>query len=164
VADQLSPQETSNALYGLAVLDASWASLSTQTHHTLHSALTRTISTMTRQETANVMYSLALMAYDAPYGQYPYDPSFDPQISGLSDTQISMNYLWDIHRIVIENFKGIDKSEYSKENYDQYGMYFEMMRVAPGGNQLVFNILGTVPRPTGIYILAYVYICIGMYM
>jgi hypothetical protein len=152
VADQLSPQETSNALYGLAVLDTPWNSLSIETHRTLHSALTRTILTMTNQETANVMYSLALMTYDAPYGRFPPPKSIsDPQISGLSDAQMSMNYLWDIHRMVIENFKDIDKDVYSKENYDQYGMYYEMMRVAPGGNELVFDILGTIPRPTGIY-------------
>ena len=41
--------QTSNSLYGLAVMDAPWTSLSVDTHVALNAALTRTISTMTNQ-------------------------------------------------------------------------------------------------------------------
>ena len=41
--------QTSNALYGLAVMDAPWTSLSSDTHVALHAALARTITSMTNQ-------------------------------------------------------------------------------------------------------------------
>ena len=92
------------------------------------------------------MYSLALMTYDAPYG---ITPPFIKTRAQLKDHQISMEALWHIHRLVLENFKDINPADYNKENYDQYGMFFEMMRVIPDGNDLVMNVLGKIPRTTG---------------
>ena len=92
------------------------------------------------------MYSLALMTYDAPYG---ITPPFIKTRAQLKDHQTSMEALWHIHRLVLENFKDINPADYNKENYDQYGMFFEMMRVIPDGNDLVMNVLGKIPRTTG---------------
>ena len=98
------------------------------------------------KETANVMYSLALMTYDAPYGVTPNTIKTRAQ---LKDHQTSMDALWGIHRMVLMNFKEINPLDYNKENYDQYGMFFEMMRVVPGGNALVMDVLNRIPRTTG---------------
>ena len=64
-----------------------------------------------------------------------------------------MDALWHIHRLVLMNFKDIDPADYNKENYDQYGMFFEMMRVIPDGNDLVMNVLGKIPRTTGTFLI-----------
>lgn len=97
-------------------------------------------SLLPKQETANVMYSLALMTFDAPYGVHADDDTVESK---------SLAALWAIHRLMLNNFSEIDPADYNKENYDQYGMYFEMMRVIPGGNELVMEAVGRVPRTTG---------------
>ena len=86
------------------------------------------------------MYSLALMTYDAPYADYQRDSNNNSE---------SMTALWAIHRMMLENFATIDPAAYNKENFDQYGMYFEMMRVIPGGNELVMEVVHRLPRTTG---------------
>lgn len=92
------------------------------------------------------MYSLALMTYDAPYGLVP-SPTSTP--AELANHTKSMKALWTIHRLVLNTFKDIDPLAYNKENYDQYGMFFELMRVIPGGNELVMDVVGKIPRTTG---------------
>ena len=92
------------------------------------------------------MYSLALMTYDAPYG---VTPSYIKTRAQLKEHQVSMDALWHIHKLVLQNFKDINPEDYNKENYDQYGMFYEMMRVIPGGNDLVMDVLGRIPRTTG---------------
>jgi hypothetical protein len=93
-----------------------------------------------------VMYSLALMTYDAPYGSVP-SPTSTP--AELANHTKSMKALWTIHRLVLNTFKDIDPLAYNKENYDQYGMFFELMRVIPGGDELVMEVVGKIPRTTG---------------
>ena len=97
-----------------------------------------------------MMYSLALMTYDAPYG---ITPSYIKTRAQLKDHQTSMSALWNIHRLVLDNFKDIDPDDYNKENYDQYGMFYELMRVIPGGDDLVMEVVGRLPRTTGNRIL-----------
>ena len=94
------------------------------------------------------MYSLALMTYDAPYGVVLSSSSTPTEIANHSK---SMKSLWTIHRLVLTTFKDIDPLAYNKENYDQYGMFFELMRVIPGGNELVMNVVGRIPRTTGVF-------------
>lgn len=93
-----------------------------------------------------MMYSLALMVYDAPYGG---PPSSIQTPEGLRNYERSMDALWEIHRLVLNNFKFVDPTSYDRENYDQHGMYFELMRVIPGGNEVVMDIVGRLPRTTG---------------
>ena len=93
------------------------------------------------------MYSLALMTYDAPYGIVLSSSSTPTEIANHSK---SMKSLWTIHRLVLTTFKDIDPLAYNKENYDQYGMFFELMRVIPGGNELVMDVVGRIPRTTGV--------------
>lgn len=93
------------------------------------------------------MYSLALMTYDAPYGFVLSSSSTPTEIANHSK---SMKSLWTIHRLVLTTFKDIDPLAYNKENYDQYGMFFELMRVIPGGNELVMDVVGRIPRTTGV--------------
>ena len=94
------------------------------------------------------MYSLALMTYDAPYGLVPPSSSTPAEIASHSK---SMKSLWTIHRLVLNTFKDIDPLAYNKENYDQYGMFFELMRVIPGGDELVMDVVGKIPRTTGVW-------------
>ena len=86
------------------------------------------------------------MTYDAPYG---VTPSYIKTRAQLKEHQVSMDALWHIHKLVLQNFKDINPEDYNKENYDQYGMFYEMMRVIPGGNDLVMDVLGRIPRTTG---------------
>ena len=95
-----------------------------------------------------MMYSLALMTYDAPYGLVPSSTSTPADI--VNHTK-SMKSLWTIHRLVLNTFKDIDPLAYNKENYDQYGMFFELMRVIPGGAELVMDVVGKIPRTTGVW-------------
>merc|ERR1711991_166153 len=57
--------------------------------------------------------------------------------------------LWKFHDIILNAFARIPVTDYCKENYDQFAMYFELMRVVRGGNELVYRVLGRVPRTTG---------------
>jgi hypothetical protein len=122
-----SAQEASNSIYGLAVMDAPWNSLSAGAKVALAQALERTAGSMTHQEVANVMYSLAIMTFDAIY-----ELDIDTELSSAGSQA-----LWDIHAVALSAFAKIPKSEYEKENYDQFAMYFEFLDAIPGGRSLM---------------------------
>ena len=52
--------------------------------------------------------------------------------------------LWSFHRTILSAYARIPATDYCKENYDQFAMYFELMRVVEGGNDLVMEVLGRV--------------------
>ena len=55
----------------------------------------------------------------------------------------------EISSVILSAYRRIPVSEYCKENYDQFAMYFELMRVLQGGNDLVYSTLGRIPRTSG---------------
>lgn len=71
-----------------------------------------------------------------------------PHKSG-KNTLSSNELLWKLHEAVLKVFSRINVDEYCKENYDQFAMYFEMMRTIEGGNELVEKVLGRIPRTSG---------------
>ena len=46
-----------------------------------------------------------------------------------------------LHKLVIQQYSSLDPETYSKENYDQFAMYFEMMYTLPGGREFADKIL-----------------------
>jgi len=96
---QFAPQEVSNSLYGLAVMDTAWTDLHVTAQAALASALRRTSPQMTSQEVANVMYSLAIITFDAHY-------------QALDDSSPAAQALWSLHRTALESFRRVPVSAY----------------------------------------------------
>jgi hypothetical protein len=91
------------------------------------------------------MYSLAFLTFDANYSQ-----SRSIKIdNNSSEAEISMALLWECHEIILRRYEYLSNKEFDKENFDQFGIYFEMMRSMPNGAALVFEICGCIPRITG---------------
>lgn len=109
------------------------------------SALARNAIHLDHQEVANVMYSLALMTFDSPYTQTTMDEFLLLENTSMNKLDLDSNnptmILLNMHKVLISEFCRLDPALYSKENYDQFAMYFEMMRVIPGGTKLVDAVL-----------------------
>ena len=84
-------------------MDAPWDGLSMAGRRTIIHSMQRTMEVMTIQETANLMYSAALMTYDAKY-----DPSTEEGA-----------LLYQLHDVLIRTFLMTDYKNCEKENYDQ---------------------------------------------
>ena len=95
------------------------------------------------------MYSLAILTFDGEYSKDFDEVYHNRDFDENNDNEKNMYYLWQIHRFVLESFKKQSPSLYCKENYDQFGIYFELMRAIPNGSKLVNDILGYSPRLTG---------------
>lgn len=118
----LSAQEICNSIYGFAILDAAWTDLSLLTKRTIVDALKRNAEFLDHQEVANVMYSLSLLTFDAV-------GAGDWSGSGSGQDDESSALMWEVHRTILSFYCTLDPANYSKENYDQFAMYFEMMSV-----------------------------------
>ena len=92
-------------------MDCPWSSLDLATKEAVYDSLHRTITLMTNQETANVMYSIALMTYDADYLPTPSTPLSDVDQDEFVRSQRA---LMATHRLVLQNFNKIHPDEYEK--------------------------------------------------
>ena len=162
----MGPQEIANAIYGLAVTDASWSNLlpsssssssslkGVHPHEALATALTRVAGTMTAQEVANVMYALAILTFDAAVSISTYSEielnemmkkikaNTKTKTRGIHIYDDDIDTLWVVYSTMLQEFKRIDPNEYSKENYDQFAIFFEFLNVIPGGNALIRHVIG----------------------
>jgi hypothetical protein len=88
------------------------------------------------------MYSIALSTFDVPF----VSPSSKSKKAKMSPQQ---SQLWSAYRVLLETFKQLDPADYSVENYDQYGMFFQLLKAIPGGKELVVDVLGYFPKLSG---------------
>lgn len=65
------------------------------------------------------------------------------------EKELRLKNIWKIHEILIRLFKKTGPELFEKENFDQFAIYFELMRVVPKGSELVMDILGYHPRTSG---------------
>jgi hypothetical protein len=88
---------------------------------------------------------MAILTFDTDYSK-----DFEPiNSSNERDESNSNALLWEIHRLLLENLKNQNHDMFNMEEYDQFGIYFELMRVIPKGSELVNEIFGRSPRLTG---------------
>ncbi len=132
--ERFSNQEICNAVYGMAKMDAIWTDLAYKTRLTIVESLEVSMTEMTIQESANLMYSAALLTFDADYSDL---------------TTADGKLLYRLHKILLQTFSRTDYMNCEKENYDQYGIYFELLEVIPIGLPLIEKVLGAAPRLTG---------------
>lgn len=158
--DEFADQEIANAVYGLAVMDASWDSLSLESLIGIEESIYKNQPKLTVQEIANIMYSIAILTFDFDYSLLSYEDGINnpdysittflkKNTSKKEEDKMKLALLWRIHKILIETFISIDKATYEMENYDQFAIYFEFLKVAPGGKELVNEIIGYMPCPSG---------------
>ena len=72
--------------------------------------------------------------------------------AGGDQYELKMQSLMGINEAVLRRFKAVDVSEFNFENYDQFAMYFEIMRIFPEGQKLVASVYGAdtpPPQPSG---------------
>ena len=129
--DSFNAQEICNSIYGFAILDASWNELSLSTKKTIVIAMRRNAAFLDHQEVANVMYSLSLMTFD--FDPPPEGGSGSFYVQNEEERATSNTLLWELHDIILKQYCLVKPPDYSKENYDQFAMYFEMMSVVPQG-------------------------------
>lgn len=98
-----------------------------------------------------MMYSLALLSFDS------YSPE-DIVAAGIAigegagsdkNDKERREALWRIHEAVLHAFLRKDPAQYQRENYDQFAVYFELLRVLKGGQGLVTRLCGRPPQPSG---------------
>lgn len=146
-----NPQEICNSIYGFAILDSSWKDLSYTTKMTMVQALNRNAAALDNQEIANIMYSVALMTFDANIDNSILVSCLDmknsPPIKLVCDNDSEQQILWKMHIINLWKYRNIDLTACSRENYDQFAIYFELMDIIPGGKELVKLILGDSVAP-----------------
>jgi len=140
-------QESANVIYGLAIVDVPWAELHLEVNLAIEKSIVGCVAQMTIQELANVMYSLALMTFDFDYNVEVVAGAGATQAESLYEQRLRS--LWCIHRSVLEAFKNAPPDMFEKENYDQFAIYFELMRSIPVGQQMVLEMFGESPRPSG---------------
>lgn len=87
------------------------------------------------------MYSLVLMTFD-------FLPDEQGQEQNL-DQQQRMHSLWNIHDAVVSAYKAIDPRTFEREHYDQFAIYFELMRILPRGRALILSQFPDIPIPSG---------------
>lgn len=66
-----------------------------------------------------------------------------------TEKELRLQNIWNIHEILIKLFKQTNPELFEKENFDQFAIYFELMRAVPKGTKLVMDILGYQPRTSG---------------
>jgi hypothetical protein len=133
----LQAQETANAFYALAIMDASWTELSVEVRDALMNSRQFNKHDWLIQEVANVVYSLALLTCD-----FPYEP---PGPGNSKD----MKKLWAYHDEMIHLLSSYSVESFAIENYDQFSIYFEMLDAMPGGYDFVVERLGKIPTLSG---------------
>jgi hypothetical protein len=104
------------------------------------------------QETANVMYSLALLSFDAHEQSELIVNGCDPDSRSASVEQGGgerVELIWRIHEAMLRAYLQKDPQTYTRENYDQLAVYFELMRVLQRGQNVVKQVCGRVPRMSG---------------
>lgn len=114
---------------------------------------------------ANVMYSFAIMTFDT-IAEDIRDENGEPlprklarsskrkresgkAVTTSNEKDLRLQNTWNIHEILLECFKNSVKTSFEKENFDQFAIYFELMRVVPKGRELVQKIIGEHPSPSG---------------
>jgi len=121
---------------------------------------------------ANVMYSFAIMAFDSIAESNGSEDSSRIMkretiinnkkiIKKKKDTKtiktttivdekdLRLQNIWNIHIILMKLFKQSNQTLFEKENFDQFAIYFELMRAVPKGSELVMEIIGYHPRTSG---------------
>jgi hypothetical protein len=146
-ADKFNSQEAANSIYGFAVVDVAWDDLSVEVHEAIEHTVLRAVTKFTIQEMSNLMYSLALLTFDADSSAFA--SAVDEQINGSLPHTQSENILLNVHSALLKLFVELDQATYYKENFDQFGVYFAFMRAWPGGEKLVLSLLGEIPSTTG---------------
>lgn len=67
----------------------------------------------------------------------------------VAEKELRLQNIWNIHEILIRLFKQTSSELFEKENFDQFAIYFELMRAVPKGTKIVMDILGYEPRTSG---------------
>lgn len=67
----------------------------------------------------------------------------------VDEKELRLQNIWNIHEILIRLFQQTSSELFEKENFDQFAIYFELMRAVPKGTKLVMDILGYEPRTSG---------------
>jgi len=67
----------------------------------------------------------------------------------VDEKELRQQNIWNIHEILIRLFQQTSSELFEKENFDQFAIYFELMRAVPKGTKLVMDILGYEPRTSG---------------
>jgi hypothetical protein len=131
----MDPQEASNSIYGLSMMDTTWNELASETKRAIYDSIRRTSDAFTIQEIANIMYSFAIMTFDAvEYSRAVSPPSLPPKrgrkkkvtvdAEGMDDVNSSSSssssggglvetdaeILTEIHKILLRIFKKFDFS------------------------------------------------------
>ena len=102
------------------------------------------------QEIANVMYSLALMSFDYHgVGELVTSNTPLPAVAPAHDDDLRLEALWRIHRAVQRAYMQKDRTQFVRENYDQFAIYFELMYVLQRGRALAKEVYGEMPQPSG---------------
>lgn len=87
------------------------------------------------------MYSLALLSFD-------FHPTSATGIA-TPDYDQRLHSLWAIHDAVVKAYKAVDPLLVEREHYDQFAIYFELMRTSPRGTTLILSIFPDIPLPSG---------------
>ena len=83
------------------------------------------------QELANSMYSLALLSFDFPHGPLPTPSQEEIAMDAQQAATLALTKppsLWSLHEMYMRRFRELRTSEWALENYDQFAMYFELIR------------------------------------
>ena len=79
----------------------------------------------------------------------PSSPSASSSNIIVDEKELRLQNIWNIHEILIRLFQQTSSELFEKENFDQFAIYFELMRAVPKGTKLVMDILGHEPRTSG---------------
>jgi hypothetical protein len=97
------------------------------------------------------MYSLVVLTFEADYSDFSYmvEKRLKSKRGGGATALGTTSMLFNMHTKLLMRFKELQYSEFDKENYDQFAVYFAFMEVIPRGNDLITAIVGHVPRTSG---------------
>lgn len=130
-------------LGGLVAMDATWESLHLNIITVISQALLGTAPHFASREVANIMFELTFLSLEcvlqAPSrtGDAPLAPV------SVSVDEAKSQLVWKMMTALVERFHSIDPEERSVQTNSQVSLFFALLSVLPGGEQLLPKI---VPR------------------
>ena len=159
------PQEITNTIYSLTLMDAKWRDLAVETRLALRDSIIRLNFSV--QELGNLMYSLSILTFESHIAS---SGCLKKEREAM-EREHRVSYLWDVHRKLLLDFQRqlpeIKRSSGATaqplpgkvaaagppasaemEYYDQFAMYFALMNSVPQCKAFVCEVLGCKEVPT----------------
>jgi hypothetical protein len=119
-APRFNSQETSNCIYGLAIMDCPWISLPLSTMEALRMAVVRLGEELTLQEVSNIMYSLSVSTFDAYADFRPFLHKSGTD-AGIRTRAIEVGVADDASSVIGKGGKGSKRKKRTADEVDGAG-------------------------------------------